>query len=586
MAYLLYFTSHFLYSTSHPSQKFTTFIDLKANFKSSESAGRRTSQDLDVADVCSHVGLERIYIFLHLIRGAFHYQLHPAIGQVPYESGHSMAGGNGPGGISKSDALHPTRVVDFTLFSFFIRHFWRTSQTQQYSARQIKTPAGTWNRYTNCFGGLSYPGSIDLTGPILYPSAAMMFKKIGLPVIFLPLVGYVFVLNAQEPLSTTGQQLLLLRNGQALEGEKIIQSGDSYRVVFADGEIRVKTAEVEMLCNDLEEGYQRKRMALSTGSLRERLELAQWCERHRLYDHAAAELADAAAIAPENAMVDLLRRRLRVALEPAIEPPKRETSEQNSSSNEELDRMVRGLPRRAVENFTQSVQPLLMNNCTSSGCHGPQSQSGLRLERVSMGQPAGRRTTQRNIRAVLQYVDRNNLLASRILTVPTVPHGEAKTAVFTKQQATQYKRLVDWVLQLGPADVPKTPAIIPDAGPITAETVLDASSGVSAPHILSLDARKADPLSTFSSKREADQAVFHAPMSKPEELRPASDSESNARKGKHAGAAAGLSGSVRGVPTPQFTTKDPFDPEIFNRRYLKSTPPDEASTNDKSTGGK
>jgi hypothetical protein len=449
-----------------------------------------------------------------------------------------------------------------------------------------------------------------------------MLHKIRLLIICLSLVGFVSILKAQEPQGTTGEQLLLLRNGQALEG-RIIQSGDFYRVVFADGEIRIKAADVELLCKDFEEGYQRKRASVSTGSLRDHLDLAQWCQQHKLYDHAAAELADAAAIAPENPMVGFLQRRQRIALEPMPDPPKAETSGDNSLSNEELDRMIRGLPHKALEKFTQSVQPLLMNNCTLSGCHGPQSESGLRLQRIALNQPIGRRLTQRNIHAVLRYVDRDNPLASRILTVPTAPHGTAKTAVFSERQAMQYKRLVDWVLQLGPAGMPESPAAIPNSRPIMAETLLDAASPTTTPHILSQDARKARPLPSVSPggtgvspvgvptpgastnlrsasglpnnapaaaagisgsarsskpatipKHEAAQATFQYPLPKPDEPESSADSAPKAPKIK------------RGVAPPEFTPKDPFDPEIFNRRYFRQTTADGSSTTDKSTGGK
>ena len=457
----------------------------------------------------------------------------------------------------------------------------------------------------------------------------MMLYKIRLLIICLSLVGFVSILKAQEPQGTSGEQLLLLRNGQALEG-RIIQSGDFYRVICTDGEIRIKAADVELLCKDFEEGYQRKRAAVSTGSLRDHLDLAQWCQQHKLYDHAASELADAAAIAPENPMVGFLQRRLQIAREPVPDRPKAKTSGDNSLSNEELDRMIRGLPHKAVENFTQSVQPLLMNNCTLSGCHGPQSESGLRLQRTASDQPASRRSTQRNIHAVLRYVDRDNPLASRILTVPAAPHGTVKTAVFTEHQAMQYKRLVDWVLQLGPAAMPESPATIPENRPIMAETLLDAASGATTPHILSKDARKARPLPNVSPgvtgfspggtgispggtgvspvgvstpgasadirsapgvyagmsgnarsskpttipKHEAAQATFQAPVLMPDEADSSADSAPKAPKIK------------RGVAPPEFTPKDPFDPEIFNRRYVKQTTEDGSSTTGKSIGGK
>ncbi|MGA2063077.1 MAG: hypothetical protein ABSG67_21605, partial [Thermoguttaceae bacterium] len=388
----------------------------------------------------------------------------------------------------------------------------------------------------------------------------MMLHKTQPLIIFVLLVVLASILKAQGPEGATGQQLLLLHNGQALEG-RISRSDDVYRVVLPNGEIRVKPSDVELLCNDFEEAYQRKRAAIPMGSLRDHVDLAQWCQQHKLYDHAAAELAEAAAIAPDNPMVGFLQRRLRITLEPQPERPKAETAEDNSPPNDELDRMIRGLPQKAVENFTQSVQPLLMHNCTASGCHGPQSESGLRLQRTTLDQPAGRRMTQRNIYTVLRYVDRDNPLASRILTVPIAPHGTAKTAVFTEHQLMQYKRLVEWVLELGPADMPESPATIPNSQPIMAESFPDASTPATSPQILPKDARKARPLPSVAHSaaaggmsgsarpgkpttlpnREAAPATFIAPASKPVDAESSLDPECQAPKIK------------RGAAVPEFT---------------------------------
>ena len=89
----------------------------------------------------------------------------------------------------------------------------------------------------------------------------------------------------------------------------------------------------------------------------------QWCLNHKLFDHAAAELADAAAVEPEHPMIGLLRRELDSALAPPPNGAADKNAREEAKLNEELDRLVRGLPPKAVEHFTQSVQPLLVNSC-------------------------------------------------------------------------------------------------------------------------------------------------------------------------------------------------------------------------------
>jgi len=277
------------------------------------------------------------------------------------------------------------------------------------------------------------------------------------------------------PTDAPVQRMLVLRNSRIIEG-RIEQVDGGYVVDFGNGQIRVNSTEVELVCDGLEDGYRRKRAAIRPGNLHHHLALAQWCLRHDLLEHAAAELADAVAVEPDHPMIGILQHRLDMARKPP--PPVRvDVARQATSgpSNDEVDGMVRNLPSGAVETFTQSVQPVLMNHCATGGCHGPQSADALRLFRVSLGKRASRRVTQRNLYSVLSLVDRNTPLDSRLLTVPIAPHGDVEHAIFNGHQAAQYRRLIDWVVQL---------------------------SGQSAPQELSEGAQKARPLSVGGKKQD------------------------------------------------------------------------------------
>lgn len=321
----------------------------------------------------------------------------------------------------------------------------------------------------------------------------------------------------------TDRAILVLRNGQTIEGRITLSEG-LYVVDLGDGLIRVKSADVDLICSNLEDGYRRKRTAIQLGNIHHHLELCQWCLRRGLLEPAATELADATAADPTHPMIAALQHRLKLALEPppASEPAGKVVA---GPSNGELDRMVRGLPRDAVESFTKSVQPVLMNHCATGGCHGPQSDYSLRLYRVTTGRSASRRLTQRNLYNVLPFVDRQNPLGSSLLTTPNSPHGTAKHAIFTEHQMAQYQRLVNWANQIAeqsPPDVPATITPTPwldPAGPDTGH----------APKVLSQEGRKARPLSaTVESKKKAKRGAASASFNQP---------------------------------------SDPHDPEIFNRRY-------------------
>lgn len=412
-----------------------------------------------------------------------------------------------------------------------------------------------------------------------------MIKKIALLTFCILITGLIPASRAEEQ---TDNRLILLRNGQSLEG-KISRIDDIYHVQFSDGEIRVKASDVELVCKDLDEAYQRKRQAISTDSLREHLELAQWCQRHKLYDQAKAELADAAILAPGNPMVGYLQRRLKAAIEPLPDMPKTTGAQDQSIANQELDRVVRGLPPKAMENFTRTVQPLLINNCSASGCHGPQSKNGFCLQRIPMDSPAGRRLTQRNIVAVLQYVDRNNPMESRLLTMPANPHGNSKTPVFSEHQTAQYKHLFDWVMQLGPKVEPEVPSTMPDLGTIKSESFAELEAAKAAPQMLSSEAQNARPLQSTAtssdnqpminsannaqikngkgqSSNAATQAAFQTPITEPSKTL------------KHAGTDLQSQKKKKLALPNDYKPKDAFDAEIFNRQFRKlSQPPDESS---------
>jgi len=364
------------------------------------------------------------------------------------------------------------------------------------------------------------------------------------------------VVLAQQPAprAEPAPGILLLRNGNVLQG-RITQTGDHYAVALDSGEIYVKATDVEFRCRSLEEGYQRKRALVQPGDVREHLELAQWCQRHGLLASAARELAEARTLAPAHPLIPLVERRIKMSLcqpektEPAVEPV------DTAPSPDELDQLVRGMPPGSVETFTQTVQPLLANHCSAAGCHGPQTESRFRLLRLPWGRPASRRLTQRNLHSTLQWIDRSDPAASTLLTAPVQPHGSAKTAIFTDRQLDQYRQIVDWVYQVAHKDQPVTtvsheaPQELPGKAkpPWLAMPAVHTAPGQSAgdaPPDGGLDPSNPDP-PTQNDQVDPGRATLHID---PQRTVPSSI-------------------IIPGTTLPQFVPADPFDPEIFNRRF-------------------
>ncbi len=377
------------------------------------------------------------------------------------------------------------------------------------------------------------------------------------PVVTVVSTAWVGLAQGPAVASQSDEGVLLLRNGSLLRGE-ITHTGGSFDVVVEGGRIHVKADDVEFHCRTLEEGYQRKRALIQPGDPRAHLNLAQWCQRYGLLESAAEELARARALDPTHPLIPLVERRIKMSLcrpQPAERPAERADP---APSPEELDQSIREMPPGSVEEFTQTIQPLLVNRCSTAGCHGPGSDHAFRLLRIPPGKSASRRLTQRNLHGTLAWIDRDEPARSKLLTVPVRPHGSAD-AIFTDHQHDQYQRIVNWV------------------------------------HWVAGHARSIRPVATNPKQElpphvrppwQANAAAHAAPVW------PSTDHPSNVvpavpLASLHSSDALGAVGLGRGgnplisgpmVPggtsLPQVAPVDPFDPEVFNRRFFpeKRTP--------------
>ncbi len=247
------------------------------------------------------------------------------------------------------------------------------------------------------------------------------------------------------PSAPADEQFLLLRNGEVLRGRVSLQA-DHYVLTLAHGEVRVRVNEVETVCRDLDEAYRYRRSRLVASRADDHLDLAAWCLRQALPGDAARELSAALALDPRNPRIALIDRQLQESLNPPAAEPKvvAAVPTKHLLSTDELDRMVRSLPAGSVESYTTLIQPLLMSNCATAGCHGPGAKGGFALMRAPADRFGNRRVTQRNLQSTLTWLDFQNPAASRLLNAAATAHGAAPGAVFDPQSA-RFRELVAWV---------------------------------------------------------------------------------------------------------------------------------------------
>jgi hypothetical protein len=211
------------------------------------------------------------------------------------------------------------------------------------------------------------------------------------------------------------------------------------------------------------------------------------------------------------------------------------------------------MPAGSVETFTQSIQPLLVNRCATSGCHGPGGTTEHRLNRLPPQRTsASRRLTQENLAVVLGWIDRGNPKASPLLTAPLAAHGRARIPVFAHTEIPQYRMLVDWVHRVAkPLPSPRSPTLEP--APITgflptasAQMLKARATGQAEP----LEPSFVEPASAILPIDAPPGPIGTGPTGEP--LPPSLVPRPKLQ---------------RGAPLPELAPADPFDPSGFNRQY-------------------
>ncbi len=433
---------------------------------------------------------------------------------------------------------------------------------------------------------------LDARGAISYPLAPMRYL-IHYSVLLAVGLGLGTSVFGQSPIPELGplgqpvvrqHGVLLLRNGQVMVGE-IAKMEDRFSIMVEGGEVRLHQRDVQCVCRDLMDAYRQKRLQVREDYAQDHLELAQWCQSHGLLGVASEELKIAAELNPSHPLIPLIDRKIRMSVE------QRETrceqpvvsSASSGPSVEELDRMVAGMPSGAVEMFTQTIQPMLTNNCTVSGCHSAEHSEGFHLLRIPSGRPPSRRLTQRNLYAVIGLIRWEDPSNSPLLTAPIKPHGTSRTAMFTDRQVGQYQDLVRWVylVVLGKKierEEPKavTKAVheegrLPDGAVRAAsheEAVREEGmpfEGEVGPGATTDWLGRAAMLGngTESGDLRFRQGPLNVETSEPQ---PGSVHAGGRVPGQHR--SGGTRPHVqRGAKVPQFTPIDSFDAEIFNRQF-------------------
>jgi hypothetical protein len=366
--------------------------------------------------------------------------------------------------------------------------------------------------------------------------------------------------------SETG--ILVLQDGGVLEGQ-ITRAADWYVVSRAGGQMQIEQARVMLVGHSLEEAYVFRRQQLNEAKAEPHLALADWCLRYNLLADADHELADARRLDPDHPRLALLERRLASANlppTPKVRTPSPAKSESRNSSPAPARPTTTGdLHDGVVEMFTRKVQPVLVNNCTTSACHQLGGSQPFQLDRAILRGEANRRSTMHNLEATLALVDREHPGQSPLLTIPRRTHAGMAGPIFGPRQDAAFKHLADWVDLV----VPPQPVPTDSAAPSDTATAEATSHDAGQPSPI---AQQTKPVAKGVYGLGAKQAAAINPSAKvpPTQSHPEMPPEpAKTAEGIDDAAPQSLRTPHRlqiGARIQSWQPRDAFDAEIFNRQ--------------------
>lgn len=386
---------------------------------------------------------------------------------------------------------------------------------------------------------------LDAFRLLFYPPPTMRWHIPTLLALVAPLVlsGSLRADTPSPPfVAPQAESFLVLLSGEVIQGQ-ISKLDDKYVVVLPTGRIFVPETNVEIVCSDLREAYRSRQARAGYNQVQDHVELAQWCDRHRLRTEAEAELQIARRLDPDHPMVGLIERRLATSLQSHAATDDESDKEASSDPTpQQLEEFAAGLPVGTVAAFTRVVQPLLVNRCTTSGCHTDRSESEFRLERPRPGVPFGRTSTHRNLLAALKLVDASDPDQCELLSPKRCPHRLQTDAIASLSQSSQYRLLVAWV----------TLVTQQSARSSSARPAPTASPGSLPDTIRSGPPKPGERTTSTPLTFDVDSTPKDAPAASKTPAPPPA--------------------LVAPVPANRNSVLDPFDPALFNRKYGTSAP--------------
>ncbi len=290
---------------------------------------------------------------------------------------------------------------------------------------------------------------------------------------------------AQPPASPTTEAtesssgFVLLRNGNVLRGQ--VEQERTFVNIRRDASavVRLPATEVLHWAPTLEALYAYRVQHRKPHSLTAWFADAGWCVEQGLLHIAGQELEKLARLAPSDHRVAALDARLKnaVAREAIAAQASATTKPQGALPGERLPRdtlpshrqgdqaaadpmpataktPLAELPPHLLGSFTARVQPLLINRCGQSGCHGGSSSAAWQLDHFGLSSRLPATITRRNLAHLLKWVNETEPATSPLLIRARSPHGGLTTAPLAAGDAKLLSQLQAWAQSVARRSAP------------------------------------------------------------------------------------------------------------------------------------
>ncbi|WP_013630889.1 hypothetical protein [Rubinisphaera brasiliensis] len=275
-------------------------------------------------------------------------------------------------------------------------------------------------------------------------------------------------------ISETGEMILVLNDGQIVRGN-VTPLALGYAIDLGAGEITIPFDAVICTAKTIPEAYRKQREAMTKPTADQHTRLASWCIKQKLFEEAELELNDALALQPQYQPAKRLVSYLtaRKPKDSDFVDQKRKTYVENYLIQKEFGeaKPLGELSPSLAREFSSRIEPLLVNSCANSSCHGTEATNSFQLTRKWNAGANTRHLTEANLKAVVAQIDRSNPRNSPLIAKLDGTHGLRGRNVFTGAKATQQRQMLEtWTLAvakfLGPASesAPENATLIQQVG--------------------------------------------------------------------------------------------------------------------------